>query len=58
MAFCDTDFREVSVATLGGGLRTSLPTSRWALACPALVGMVVLSQPLLKPIILKSEPAC
>ena len=34
--------------TLGsddGGLRTARPTSRWARACPARVGLLVLKQP-------------
>jgi hypothetical protein len=44
--------------TLGGGLRTSLPTSRWALACPVLVGLAVLSQPPSKPMIIDQETAC
>ncbi len=44
--------------TLGGGLRTSLPTSRWVLACPVLVGLAVLSQPPSKPMIIDQETAC
>ena len=53
IAFCETDFRKASVETLGGGLRTSRPTSRWALACPALVGMAVLSQPPSKSMVIE-----
>jgi len=51
------DTRKASVATLGG-LRTSRFTSRWALACPAQVGLAVLSQPPSKPMILEQETAC
>ena len=57
IAFSETDFRKASVETLGGGLRTSRPTSRWALACPALVGLVVLNQPPSKPTIFEKEAA-
>ena len=57
-AFCETDFRKASVETLGGGLRTSLPTSRRAFACPAQVGLVVLNQPPSKPMIFEQETAC
>ena len=38
-----------SQATLGGGLRTSRPTSRWVLVCPARVGRAVLSPPSSEP---------
>jgi hypothetical protein len=58
IAFSKTDFRKASVETLDGGLRTSLPTSRWALACPVLVGLAVLSQPPSKPMIIDQETAC
>lgn len=37
-AFSKTDFRKARVATFGGGLRTSLPTSRRACASPATFG--------------------
>jgi hypothetical protein len=57
IAFSETDFRKASVETLGGGLRTSLPASRRALACPALAGLVVLNQPPSKPMILEQETA-
>jgi len=43
--------------TLGGGLRTSLPASRWVLACSALVGLAVLSQPPSEPMIFEQETA-
>jgi len=43
--------------TLGGGLRTSLPTSRWVRACSALVGLAVLSQPSSVSMIFEPETA-
>jgi len=43
--------------TLDGGLRTSHPTSRRAFACPAQVGLAVLSQPPSKLMILDQETA-
>jgi len=51
-------FRKASMETLGGGLRTSRPTSRWAFACPVLVGLVVLNQPPSKPMIFERESSC
>jgi len=57
IAFSETDFRKASVETLGSGLRKSRPTSRWALACPALVGLVVLNQPPSKSMILDQKAA-
>ena len=41
LACCETEIRKGSLETLGGGLRTSRPTSRWALKCPALVWRAV-----------------
>jgi hypothetical protein len=58
ISVCETNFRKASVETLGGGLRTSRPTSRRAFAYPARVGLVVLNQPPSKPMIFDQETAC
>ena len=57
IAFAKTDFRQARVAALGGGLGTSLPTSRRARASPARVGLAVRSQPSSKPMPFLAETA-
>jgi hypothetical protein len=56
-AFSKTDFRKARVATFGGGLRTSLPTSRRVRASPARAGLAVPSQPPSEPMTFLPETA-
>jgi|GEM_PF-3712339 len=44
IAFSVTDFRKASLETLGGGLRTSRPTSRWAKPVCYCFGLVSISK--------------